>query len=285
MDWEEDLDSGATQLAPILAANPLLSGAQFLAIAWIVLNQFRHHLGLEAGARSGLVAKGYLGLRLSNLVIRPAFPPLVFGLAQLQPTVSQRTCRPLAYLGRLSTAMVLVYFRAVQLLFGSPHGLRAWLVLIGVSFRRSCSPPWPPEGPGYFGWIAVSVVEPPICMSVKVTDWPTLIPCRSVGGLALKAMVIAGQLSFAIGPWWRVTIPALASTAVTTPAPSAVVIDAPCALDIPAILLMPPAGWAEAGAASASAMAAARTSFIFNLRGRRRQGEAGKIGPPPGRPP
>jgi len=42
----------------------LLAGAQFFAIGWVVLNQFRDHLGLEVGARSGLVAKGYLGAAL-----------------------------------------------------------------------------------------------------------------------------------------------------------------------------------------------------------------------------
>jgi peptidoglycan/LPS O-acetylase OafA/YrhL len=47
---------------------PPLAGLQFVAIAWIVLNQFRHHLGLEAGAQSGLVAKGYIGAGLFFMV-------------------------------------------------------------------------------------------------------------------------------------------------------------------------------------------------------------------------
>ena len=37
---------------------------QFIAIAWVVLNQFRFHLGLHAGDRFGLVFKGYLGAEL-----------------------------------------------------------------------------------------------------------------------------------------------------------------------------------------------------------------------------
>jgi peptidoglycan/LPS O-acetylase OafA/YrhL len=39
---------------------PLIS-LRFIALAWVVLNQFRFHLGLHAGDRSGLVFKGYLG--------------------------------------------------------------------------------------------------------------------------------------------------------------------------------------------------------------------------------
>jgi peptidoglycan/LPS O-acetylase OafA/YrhL len=50
-----------------LCAAPFL-GLQFLAIAWVVVNQFRFHLGLEAGARSGLVAKGYIGASLFFVV-------------------------------------------------------------------------------------------------------------------------------------------------------------------------------------------------------------------------
>lgn len=42
---------------------PLLS-LGFVALAWIILNQFRLHLGLHAGERSGLVFKGYLGAEL-----------------------------------------------------------------------------------------------------------------------------------------------------------------------------------------------------------------------------
>lgn len=42
---------------------PLLS-LGFIALAWVVLNQFRTHLGLHAGDRSGLVFKGYLGAEL-----------------------------------------------------------------------------------------------------------------------------------------------------------------------------------------------------------------------------
>jgi hypothetical protein len=46
------------------AANRSLAFASFAALWWVVVNQFRDHLGLELGARSGLVAKGYLGADL-----------------------------------------------------------------------------------------------------------------------------------------------------------------------------------------------------------------------------
>ena len=42
---------------------PLIS-LRFVALGWVVLNQFRFHLGLHAGDRSGLVFKGYLGASL-----------------------------------------------------------------------------------------------------------------------------------------------------------------------------------------------------------------------------
>lgn len=45
-----------------------LAALQFFAVFWVVLNQFREHLGLEVGARSGLVAKGYLGAGLFFVV-------------------------------------------------------------------------------------------------------------------------------------------------------------------------------------------------------------------------
>jgi peptidoglycan/LPS O-acetylase OafA/YrhL len=42
---------------------PLIS-LRFIALGWVVLNQFRFHLDLHAGDRSGLVFKGYLGASL-----------------------------------------------------------------------------------------------------------------------------------------------------------------------------------------------------------------------------
>ncbi len=42
---------------------PLIS-LRFIALGWVVLNQFRFHLGLHAGDKSGLVFKGYLGASL-----------------------------------------------------------------------------------------------------------------------------------------------------------------------------------------------------------------------------
>ena len=41
-----------------------LCGLSFLALGWVVVNQFRDHLGLHAGATFGLVGKGYLGSAL-----------------------------------------------------------------------------------------------------------------------------------------------------------------------------------------------------------------------------
>ncbi len=41
-----------------------LASLRFIALGWVVLNQFRFHLGLHAGDRSGLVFKGYLGASL-----------------------------------------------------------------------------------------------------------------------------------------------------------------------------------------------------------------------------
>ena len=52
--------AGGSYPAEIL---PLIS-LRFIALAWVVLNQFRFHLGLHAGDRSGLVFKGYLGASL-----------------------------------------------------------------------------------------------------------------------------------------------------------------------------------------------------------------------------
>ena len=41
-----------------------LAGLQFIALAWVVLNQFRFHLGLPIDQDSGLVHDGYLGAEL-----------------------------------------------------------------------------------------------------------------------------------------------------------------------------------------------------------------------------
>jgi peptidoglycan/LPS O-acetylase OafA/YrhL len=45
-----------------------LRGLRFIALAWVVLNQFRLHLGLHAGASFGIVGKGYLGAALFFVV-------------------------------------------------------------------------------------------------------------------------------------------------------------------------------------------------------------------------
>jgi peptidoglycan/LPS O-acetylase OafA/YrhL len=55
-------DSALTTAYPA-EIRPLIS-LRFIALAWVVLNQFRFHLGLHAGDRSGLVFKGYLGAAL-----------------------------------------------------------------------------------------------------------------------------------------------------------------------------------------------------------------------------
>jgi peptidoglycan/LPS O-acetylase OafA/YrhL len=47
---------------------PALSSLSFVALSWVVLNQFRDHLGLHAGTLSGIVAKGYLGAQLFFVV-------------------------------------------------------------------------------------------------------------------------------------------------------------------------------------------------------------------------
>ncbi|HLI67302.1 MAG TPA: acyltransferase [Caulobacteraceae bacterium] len=46
-----------TQITPLI-------GLRFFALAWVILNQFRFHLDLHAGDRSGIVFKGYLGAAL-----------------------------------------------------------------------------------------------------------------------------------------------------------------------------------------------------------------------------
>ena len=68
MDRDEDDVSPDAETRCIAIGVAPLVGLQFVAIAWVVLNQFRFHLGLEAGARSGLVAKGYIGAGLFLVV-------------------------------------------------------------------------------------------------------------------------------------------------------------------------------------------------------------------------
>lgn len=79
-------------------------------------------------------------LRVSDMLIWPAFGPLVFGIAQATRSVTRRRYwRPLAYLGGLAVAMLLIYlpvdiayFRVGHLLFGAVHGAPAWLLWSGV---------------------------------------------------------------------------------------------------------------------------------------------------------
>jgi peptidoglycan/LPS O-acetylase OafA/YrhL len=79
-------------------------------------------------------------LRLSDILIWPAFGPLIFGLVQtIKSPKRPRDWSPIVYLGRLAVAMLLVYlpvdiayFRTGRLLFGPLHGLQAWWLLLGV---------------------------------------------------------------------------------------------------------------------------------------------------------
>ena len=102
--------------------------------------------GLHYAAAATLAAVAALwiiagaSLRLSDILIWPAFGPLVFGLAQAARSSGRPWNWPLlAYLGRLAVAMLLLYlpvdiayFRAGHLLFGPLHGLHAWWLLLGV---------------------------------------------------------------------------------------------------------------------------------------------------------
>ena len=50
--------------AAFIGAGDAVAYLDIIAIAWVVVNQFRYHLGLHAGDRFGLVFKGYLGAEL-----------------------------------------------------------------------------------------------------------------------------------------------------------------------------------------------------------------------------
>jgi peptidoglycan/LPS O-acetylase OafA/YrhL len=54
--------SGSTSSYPETIAP--LAGLQFIALAWVILNQFRFHLGLPVDQDSGLAHDGYLGAEL-----------------------------------------------------------------------------------------------------------------------------------------------------------------------------------------------------------------------------
>ena len=95
-------------------------------------------LGLAILAASWIAAAA--SLRLTDLVIWPAFAPLIVGLAAAgDPQSAPLVSRALGWLGRIALAMQLTYlpvemayFRAVHLIDPNPEGLRAWLVLAGV---------------------------------------------------------------------------------------------------------------------------------------------------------
>jgi peptidoglycan/LPS O-acetylase OafA/YrhL len=58
------LPSSARAPAPYPAGIAPLTALRFLALGWVVVNQFRNHLGLDLGHRSGLIFNGYLGVDL-----------------------------------------------------------------------------------------------------------------------------------------------------------------------------------------------------------------------------
>ena len=114
----------------------------FLLGAGLWRLRVQHTLPIAAAAALALTATvwiiGAALLRFSDLVIWPAFAPLVFGVAHFGDQESPPG-RLLRYLGRLCVAMLLVYlpvdiayFRAGRLLLGEPHGLAAWGLLAGV---------------------------------------------------------------------------------------------------------------------------------------------------------
>jgi peptidoglycan/LPS O-acetylase OafA/YrhL len=116
----------------------------FLLGAGLWRLRVRYELTLLRGAAISFAALVWIVaaalLRLSDLVIWPAFAPLVFGVTHLAASPSLfGDWRPLHYLGRISVAMLLVYlpvdiayFRVGRLLLGEPQGFVAWALLAGV---------------------------------------------------------------------------------------------------------------------------------------------------------
>jgi peptidoglycan/LPS O-acetylase OafA/YrhL len=95
-----------------------------------------------AGAWMAGLAAGWIvaaaGWQVSDLVIWPAFAPLVLGVA-MASRAAPRARAVADRLGRLAIAMQLVYlpvdiayFRGVRAVLGEPHGAAAWLALLGV---------------------------------------------------------------------------------------------------------------------------------------------------------
>ena len=113
MDRDEDRASPTAAAQALPAAEAPILGAQFVAIAWVVLNQFRGHLGLEAGAKSGLVAKGYLGAALFFVL-----SGYLSGLAYLKPALATI----LIYVG---TKMIIVDFYKI-------HSLVSLAVIVAI---------------------------------------------------------------------------------------------------------------------------------------------------------
>ena len=58
------LPASARAPSPYPAEIGSLTALRFLALGWVVVNQFRDHLGLDLGHRSGLIFNGYLGVDL-----------------------------------------------------------------------------------------------------------------------------------------------------------------------------------------------------------------------------
>jgi peptidoglycan/LPS O-acetylase OafA/YrhL len=99
----------------------------------------RNWSGLIAGAAGAWIVAAAL-MRLSDLLIWPAFGVVVFALAETAKTQKPAlTWAPLPYLGQIAYSIYLVYlpvdiiyFHAVERLIGVPTGALAWAVWSGV---------------------------------------------------------------------------------------------------------------------------------------------------------
>lgn len=98
---------GAPIPNPIAGSLPRLAGAQFVALAWVALNQFRAHLDLHLGERSGLVTKGYLGAAL-YFVLFGVLASHLYWRAQAQHRLNYR-----ALLGRFLVSIYPLHVAAM----------------------------------------------------------------------------------------------------------------------------------------------------------------------------
>jgi peptidoglycan/LPS O-acetylase OafA/YrhL len=103
---------------------PLL-GLQFFALGWVILNQFRLHLNLHAGDRSGLVFKGYLGAELFFVI---------GGFLTAHLYVRAREAGTFNYAGFLWSRLARVYPLHL-LMIGAMTGLMLLANAFGASFQ------------------------------------------------------------------------------------------------------------------------------------------------------